>query len=67
MVNINANGEAHTGSIYESAQECLEDNLQALSSETLIALKTVLGIEICNVWLVLTIDEILESRQNAAA
>lgn len=54
--------------VYESAQECLEDNLPALSTETLIALKTVLSEDdLGRVWLRMHLDELVEGRKNAAA
>ncbi len=58
--------ETHTGSIYESAQECLEDNLPALSTETLIALREVIdggGDD----WLLGHLHELIEGRKNAVA
>lgn len=57
-----------TGSIYESAQECLEDNLPALSTETLIALHTLISGGMASLtWLNATVYEIIEARGNAAA
>ena len=65
MVNTNA---PDTGSIYESAQECLEDNLPALSTETLIALNHIItkGPEAIT-WLNLHLLELLEGRAHAVA
>jgi hypothetical protein len=65
---VNVNEEPATGSIYESAQECLEDNLGAWSTETLIALHQVINKGMDSiVWLNVTLLEMIETRHNAAA
>jgi hypothetical protein len=65
---VDTNQEPITGSIYESAQECLEDNLPALSTETLIALHTSLQQMASIGWLSGFLMEQIETRKivNAA-